>query len=211
MGGSDCSETGGVEDVPPTTPLAPLQPPSPKTPPINEAGVNSPAHKSLVGDTGITGLHSDPSATCGPSEKAAGFEDQFKRHPRPLQRARSRYEARTGNSPWEKRHTGSDHHHSDLSQESQVVQAQDSDPSSFEYLLHVPAVDRSHLRESSVLSAWEQERVYLFCEQCDNKLTDSDWLQFKNEGRDVENVTHCYPCMDSILMANFVPPTSSLM
>ena len=76
MGGSDCSETGGVEDVPPTTPPAPLQPPSPKTPPINEAGVNSPAHKSLVGDTGITGLHSDPSATCGPSEKVAGFEGQ---------------------------------------------------------------------------------------------------------------------------------------
>ena len=76
MGGSDCSETGGVEDVPPTTPLAPLQPPSPKTPPINEAGVNSPAHKSPVGDTGVTGLHSDPSATCGSSEKVAGFEGQ---------------------------------------------------------------------------------------------------------------------------------------
>ena len=76
LGGSDCSETGGVEDVPPTTPLPPLQPPFPKTPPINEAGVNFPAHKSLVGDTGITGLHSDTSATCGPSEKAAGFEGQ---------------------------------------------------------------------------------------------------------------------------------------
>ena len=76
MGGSDCSETGGVEDVPPTTPPAPLQPPSPKTPPINEAGVKSPAHKSPVGVTGVTGLHSDPSATCGPSEKVAGFEDQ---------------------------------------------------------------------------------------------------------------------------------------
>ena len=136
---------------------------------------------------------------------------QFKPHPRPLQRARARYEARTGNTPWEKRHIGADHHHSDLSQGSQVVQAQDPDPSSSECLLHVPAVDRSHLRESSVLSAWEQERVYLFCEQCNNKLTDSDWLKFKNEGRDVENVTHCYPCMDSILMANFVPPTSSLM
>ena len=130
---------------------------------------------------------------------------QFKPHPRPLQRARARYEARTGNTPWEKRHIGADHHHSDLSQGSQVVQAQDPDPSSFEYLLHVPAVDRSHLRESSVLSAWEQERVYLFCEQCNNKLTDSDWLKFKNEGRDVENVTHCYPCTDSILMANYRP------
>ena len=142
MGGSDCSETGGVEDVPPTTPPAPLQPPSPKTPPINEAGVNSPAHKSLVCYTGITGLHSDPSATCGPSKKAAGFEDQVKTHPRPLQRARSRYEARTGNTPWEKRHIGADHHHSDLSQGLQVVQAQDPDPSSSECLPHVPAVER---------------------------------------------------------------------
>ena len=77
--------------------------------------------------------------------------------------------------------------------------------------LKEPSDLRSHLRESSVLNAWEQERVFLFCEQCNNKLTDSDWLQFKNEGRNVENVTHCYPCMDSILMANFVPPTSSLM
>ena len=71
--------------------------------------------------------------------------------------------------------------------------------------LKEPSDLRSHLRESSVLSAWEQERVYLFCEQCNNKLTDSDWLKFKNEGRDVENVTHCYPCMDSILMANYCP------
>ena len=117
MSGSDCSESGGVEDVPPTTPLTPLQPPSPKTPPINEAGVNSPAHKSPVGDTGVTGLHSDPSATCGPSEKVAGFEGQEFNGPprdstdpranvdeaeptdpnrclRPLQRARERRAAR---------------------------------------------------------------------------------------------------------------------
>ena len=78
-------------------------------------------------------------------------------------------------------------------------------PGSLKYLLHGPAGDRSHLRESTVLNAWEQERVYLFCEQCNNKLTNSDWLQYKNEGRDVENVTHCYPCMDSILMANYRP------
>ena len=44
-------------------------------------------------------------------------------HPRPLQRARARYEARTGNTPWEKRYIGADHHPSDLSQGSQVVQA----------------------------------------------------------------------------------------
>ena len=65
---------------------------------------------------------------------------QFNRHPRPLQRARARYEARTGNTPWEKRHIGADHHHSDLSQGSQVVQAQDPDPSSSECLPHEPEV-----------------------------------------------------------------------
>ena len=65
---------------------------------------------------------------------------QFKTHPRPLQRARARYEARTGNTPWEKRHIGADHHHSDLSQRSQVVQAQDPDPSSSECLPHEPEV-----------------------------------------------------------------------
>ena len=31
--------------------------------------------------------------------------DQVKTHPRPLQRARSRYKERTGNSPWENRHS----------------------------------------------------------------------------------------------------------
>ena len=92
-----------------------------------------------------------------------------------------------------------------------MVQAQDSDPISFKDLPPLHAFDRSHLRESSVLTAWEQERVYIFCEQCLNRLTDSDWLQYKNEGRDVENVTHCYPCMDSIIMASYVPPTSSPM
>ena len=65
---------------------------------------------------------------------------QFTPHPRPLQRARARYEARTGNTPWEKRHIGADHHHSDLSQRSQVVQAQDPDPSSSECLPHEPEV-----------------------------------------------------------------------
>ena len=92
-----------------------------------------------------------------------------------------------------------------------MAQAQDSDPSSFEHLPPLRSFDRSHLKESSVLSTWEQERVYIYCVQCLNKLTDSDWLQYKNEGRDVENVMHCYPCMDSIIMASYVPPTSSPM
>ena len=50
---------------------------------------------------------------------------QFNLHPRPLQRARARYEGRTGNTLWEKPHIGADHHPSDLSQGSQVVQAQE--------------------------------------------------------------------------------------
>ena len=72
--------------------------------------------------------------------------------------------------------------------------------------LKEPSDLRSHLRESSVLSAWEQERVYLFCEQCNNKLTDSDWSIFKSEGRDVENVTHCSPCVE--LMAEALAQSS---
>ena len=47
-----------------------------------------------------------------------------------------------GNTPWEKRHIGADHHHSDLSQGPQVVQAQDPDPNSSECLPHVPVVER---------------------------------------------------------------------
>ena len=172
MGGSDCSETGGVEDVPPTTPPAPLQPPSPKTPPINEAGVKSPAHKSPVGVTGVTGLHSDPSATCGPSEKVAGFEGQEfndvsvkveaaaevdavstpERCYRPVERARKRRRLRLEES-----------------------------------------------KSSSALTAWEQERVYLRCVQCNYKFTDSDWSQFKREGWDVEVIKHCNPCIDSMI------------
>ena len=68
--------------------------------------------------------------------------NQVKTHPRPLQRARARFKARTGNTPWEKRHIGADHHHSDLSQGPQVVQAQDPDPNSSECLPHVPVVER---------------------------------------------------------------------
>ena len=69
-------------------------------------------------------ITSDPSATCGPSGKVTAHEghinindaefdpdlevtefDQVNTHPRPLQRARSRYKERTGNSPWENRHS----------------------------------------------------------------------------------------------------------
>ena len=121
---------------------------------------------------------------------------QFKPHPRPLQRARARYEARTGNTPWEKRHIGADHHHSDLSQRSQVVQAQDPDPSSSECLPHVPVVER-----------WEHR-----CDRCNNKITDADWSRFRSEGWDVETVRHlrevqrplrlrCSPCIDSVARA----------
>ena len=54
---------------------------------------------------------------------------QVKPHPWPLERARVRYAARTGNTGREKRHIEArlrnDHHPSDLSQGSQVVQAQE--------------------------------------------------------------------------------------
>ena len=144
MGGSDCSETVGDEDVPPTTPPAPLQPPSPKTPPINEAGFKSPAHKSLVGVTGVTQVNNEVKRA-----PAVGTPD---RHYRPLERAREKRRLRLAES-----------------------------------------------QRSNVLSAWERERVYLRCVQCNHVFTDSDWLQFKSEGFDVEIVKHCNTCIDSMI------------
>ena len=54
-------------------------------------------------------------------------------------------------------------------------------------------------KSSSALTAWEQERVYLRCVQCNYKFTDSDWSQFKSEGWDVEVIKHCNPCIDSMI------------
>ena len=69
--------------------------------------------------------------------------NQVKTHPRPLQRARKRYKERTGNSPWENRHSGADHHLSDLlSRELQVVNSHDPDPNSSDCPPHVPGVER---------------------------------------------------------------------
>ena len=150
-------------------------------------------------------ITSDPSATCGPSGKVTGSEGHVSNNININDPTSTLGPSRDPTDP-----------------SASGVTAEPIDPNRClrplqrarerrAARLKEPSDLRSHLRESSVLSAWEQERVYLFCEQCNNKLTDSDWLKFKNEGRDVENVTHCYPCMDSILMANFVPPTSSLM
>ena len=134
---------------------------------------------------------SDPSATCGPSGKATGVQHEFNnaidpnRCLRPLQRARDRRAAR-------------------LKEESHADAEFDSDP-------HVPRAKLGSQR-SSVLSAWEQERVYHRCDRCNNKLTDSDWSRFKSEGWDVETVKHlrevqrplrlrCSPCIDSVARA----------
>ena len=69
--------------------------------------------------------------------------NQVKTHPRPLQRARKRYKERTGNSPWENRHSGADHHLSDLlSRGLQVVNSHDPDPNSSDCPPHVPEVER---------------------------------------------------------------------
>ena len=54
-------------------------------------------------------------------------------------------------------------------------------------------------QRSSVLRAWEQERVYLRCVQCNHVFTDSDWSQFKSEGWDVEVIKLCNPCIDSMI------------
>ena len=70
-------------------------------------------------------------------------EKEEKTHPRPLQRARKRYKERTGNSPWENRHSGADHHLSDLVREAlQVVNSEDPDPNSSDCPPHVPGVER---------------------------------------------------------------------
>ena len=163
---------------------------------------------------------SDPSATCGLSRKVTGPEGHTNdrtstfgppRNPtdpstsgvtaepidpnrcvRPLQRARERRSAR-------------------LKEGSHADAEFDPDP-------HVPRAKLGSQR-SSVLSAWEQERVYLRCDRCNNKLTDSDWSRFKSEGWDFETVKHlrevqrplrlrCSPCARAL--AQSTRPTSSL-
>ena len=118
---------------------------------------------------------------------------QSKPHPRPLQRARARYKERTGNTPWEKRHIGADHHPSDLSQGSQAVQAQEGrsphrlgayrdeppdQPRSLECLPHVPGVKRWK---------WPGEQCFV----CDEVPADDDWYQ-----HDWEDIAICKPCID---------------
>ena len=54
-------------------------------------------------------------------------------------------------------------------------------------------------QRSSVSSAWEQDRVQLRCDRCNNKLTDLDWSKIKSKGWDAEIVKHapfCCPCID---------------
>ena len=114
---------------------------------------------------------------------------QFTPYPRPLQRARARYEARTGNTPWEKRHIGSDHHHSDLSQRSLVVQAQDPDPSSSECLPHVPAVEGWKPGETYPVGDEVPADVGRACWACNAFGADVDWHRH-------EGIAMCRRCVD---------------
>ena len=123
-------------------------------------------------------ITNDPSATCGPSGKVTAHEghinindaefdpdlevtefDQVKTHPRPLQRARSRYKERTGNSPWENRHSS------------------DCSP-------HVPAVESGKhpgeaRLESDEVPAWEDGPVkYSTSAAEDAALRNPDYRQF---------------------------------
>ena len=123
---------------------------------------------------------------------------QVKPHPWPLERARARYAARTGNTGQEKRHIEArlrnDHHPSDLSQGSQVVQAQEGrslhrlgayrdeppdQPRSLECLPHVPGVKR-----------WKWPGGQCFV--CDEVPADDDWYQ-----HDWEDIAICKPCKDN--------------
>ena len=121
------------EDVSPTPSPALLQPPSPKTPPTDGAGFKSPAHKSLVGVTGVTEVSDEVEAAA-------------------------------------------------------EVNA-----------VSTPELKLEESQRSSVLSAWEQERVYLRCVRCSHVFTDSDWSQFKSEGWDVEIMKLCIACIDSMI------------
>ena len=122
----------------------------------------------------------DPTSTLGPSRdptdpSASGVTAEPidpNRCLRPLQRARERREAR-------------------LKEESHAHAEFDPDP-------HVPSA-KPGSQKSSVLSAWEQERVHLRCDRCNNKLTDSDWSKIKSKGWDAEIVKHapfCSSCID---------------
>ena len=174
MGDSDCSETVADEDVSPTASPALLQLPSPKEPPTHGAGFISPAYKSLVGVTGVTEVNDEvnPSETCGSPGKVAESEG---------------------------------HESHDVLE--RVVAAAEVNAISTPERCYRPverARERRRLRleesqRSSVLSAWEQERVYLRCVQCNYKFTDSDWSQFKSEGWDVEVIKLCNPCIDSMI------------
>jgi len=76
-------------------------------------------------------------------EKEEKEEENETTHPRPLQRARKRHKERTGYSPWENRHSGADHHPSDLvSWALQAVNSEDPDPISSDCPPHVPGVER---------------------------------------------------------------------
>ena len=154
-------------------------------------------------------ITSDPSATCGPSGKVTDSEGHVLNDPtstlgpsrdptdpsasgvttepidpnrclRPLQRARERREAR-------------------LKKESHAHAEFDPDP-------HVPSAKPGSQR-SSVSSAWEQERVHLSCDRCNNKLTDTDWSKIRSEGlghlREVQRPLRlrCSPCIDSVARA----------
>ena len=122
----------------------------------------------------------DPTSTLGPSRdptdpSASGVTAEPidpNRCLRPLQRARERRAAR-------------------LKEESHADAEFDPDP-------HVPSA-KPGSQKSSVLSAWEQERVHPRCDRCNNKLTDSDWSKIKSKGWDVEIVKHapfCSSCID---------------
>ena len=108
-------------------------------------------------------ITSDPSATCGPSRKVTGSEGHE------FNNALEKVEAAT-----------------------EVIAV--STPERC-YRPVERARERRRLRleeskSSSVLSAWEQERVYLRCVQCNYKFTDSDWSQFKSKGWEVQLICH---------------------
>ena len=117
-------------------------------------------------------ITSDPSATCGPSGKVTGSEGHEFNNA--LEKVEAASEVNAVSTPERC------YRPVERARERRRLRMEES-------------------KRSSVLSAWEMERVSLRCVQCNYKFTDSDWSQFKSEGWEVELMKLCIPCIDSII------------
>ena len=114
-------------------------------------------------------ITSDPSVTCGSSGKVAGSEGHEFNDV--LEKVKAAAEVNAVSTP--QRH----YRPLERAREKRRLRLEES-------------------QRSSVLSAWEKERVSNRCVQCNYEFTDSDWSQFKSEEWEVELINHCNTCID---------------